>query len=318
MGPSVELLEFQALSRKLGTATATLLANQWTAGGLWEDRLWQASATAAAGQVRAVELADQYMTAQLGGSDAALQPRAFAGVASDGRSLPGLLRGASVAANQALAAEAPEAVVRAQLGMESQRTDAARRAAESWLRTVALTLTSDAVRAGLRAGMAVRNASGIRIASRPCCGRCAVLHGRFYSWRADFQRHPRCDCTFQLVRHGEDWQAPEEIPLDQIRGLSQADRQAIELGADRSAVINAQRGMQSVTSYGKTVKGTSEGMTKRGDAYKRLVRDRAQQLGLTEKQLAGRVDRLRPESILDQARDQEDAMRLLRLHGYIA
>ena len=295
----MEQAEFAAKSKRLSTSTAVLLAGQWDASGLWEDRLYQASAVLAAGQVRSAQLADEFAVSQMGAADVDLQPRAFAGVAPDGRSLPGLLRNAATVADAA-----PDAA-------------AARKAARQWLTMAALTVMADTSRAAMRSAMAVRNATGYRVANVPCCQRCAVLHGRFYHWRADFPRHPRCDCGFLPVAQGESVDPPDEIPLDQIRDLSKADREAIELGADRARVINAHRGMESVTSYGKPVKATSEGMTKRGDAYKRLVRDRAERLGLTEQQLAARTDRLRPESILAQAKDQEDAIRLLRLHGYM-
>lgn len=287
-----------ARTSAIGTATTALLSRRWRSGGLWEDKLQRAALVLTAGQVRAAELAETYAASQLGGTDLTPIPSAFGGVASDGRPLDTLLQGAAVAAN------------RAQQGQMD-------RAAEAWLKMAAMTQVADAARAALRSSMAVRDASGVRMASPPCCGRCAILQGRVYHWSAGFPRHPRCDCSYLPVQ-GDDWKAPEEIPLDQIRGLSKADRQAIELGADRGRVINAHRGMVVANVHGVTVKATSEGMTKRGLAYKRLVRDRAEKLGLTEKTLARRTARLRPESILDVATNQEDAIRLLKLHGYIA
>lgn len=275
-------LEFSGRLRSIGVATGTLLVSQWQARGLWSDKLTTAAALMAVGQARAATLADSYVVASLGGADATIVPDAFAGVASDGRPLNSLLVGAAIAANTA----------------KGDPDDAAR----AWLEMAAATQVADVGRVAMRAGMAVRDAGGVRIASTPCCGRCAVLHGRHYSWRAGFQRHPRCDCGYQLVT-GSDWEAPDEIPLDQIRGLSQADRKAIELGADRSRVINAHRGMYTTEIYGQRVKATFDSTARRSSAFP--ARDNPNTV------------RLRPESILQHATDHEDAIRLLTKYGYI-
>ena len=294
----MEPAEFIARTRAIGAGTATLLARRWDAGGLWADQAWQASLIVAAGQARAASVADAYVSSQVGGSDISLDPQAFAGVASDGRPLVTLMQGAAIAASGASGGEFP--LLRYSSLQEKQ--GAVDRAAKSWLQMMALTQVADVARAAMRTSMAVRNASGVRIASAPCCGRCAVLHGRFYSWRADFPRHPRCDCTYQPVK-GDDWEAPEEIPLDQIRGLSQADRKAIELGSDRNRVINAQRGMYTTEIHGQKVKATLDSTARRNSAFP--VRDNPNTV------------RLRPESILKYATDDADAIRLLAHFGYI-
>ena len=295
----MELPEYRALTAAVGTTAARQLARQWGKPGLWEDRIESAALLLTVGQLRAAELAEVYAASQLGAVDVAIDASAFAGVASDGRSLSGLLVGAQVAADSAASAEE------------------ARRAGSVWLQMATLTQIADAGRAALRTSMAVRDSGGVRVASPPCCGRCAVLNGRFYSWQAAFPRHPRCDCTYSLERRGDELEAPDDVPLDQIRGLSQADRRAIEMGADLNQVVNAHRGMTVANVHGVTVKATSEGMTKRGLAYKRMVRARAERLGIAEDAAARRTARLMPESILNLATDSEDAIRLLKLHGYI-
>lgn len=283
MARLVRPAEYMARTRAIGTATGLLLAQQWDRPGLWVDKLTTAAAMLAVGQTRAAGLADGYVSAAVGGSDSRIVAEAFGGVASDGRPLPSLLAGASVAAN-------------------AVEVDRAREVAKSWLLMVAMTQVADAARASLRSAMAVRDAAGVRVASQPCCGRCAVLNGRVYSWRADFQRHPRCDCTYQPARRGETPDVPE-VPLDQIRGLSQADRQAVEMGADLSRVVNAQRGMYSTRIYGQDVKATFDSTARRRSAFP--VRDHPNTV------------RLRPESILAHAKDPEDAARLLARFGYI-
>jgi hypothetical protein len=82
-----------------------------------------------------------------------------------------------------------------------------------------------------------------------------------------------------------------------VKGLSKADEQAIQDGADMSQVVNARRGM----SVAGGRKMTREGVTRRGFAGSRLQ---------------GR-QRLMPEELYRQAVNRDDAIRLLRLHGYL-
>ena len=97
-----------------------------------------------------------------------------------------------------------------------------------------------------------------------------------------------------------------------VRGLSKADTQAVRDGADLQAVVNAKRGggrrpagmTNAVTAeiFGRTVKATTEGTTRRGE-WRRKHPD----LPI----------RLRPQSVYEHARDRDDAVRLLRLYGYL-
>jgi hypothetical protein len=42
----------------------------------------------------------------------------------------------------------------------------------------------------------------VRRVNPPCCGRCAILAGRWYRYDSGFRRHPRCDCTLEPTSEG--------------------------------------------------------------------------------------------------------------------
>lgn len=149
----------------------------------------------------------------------------------------------------------------------------------------------------------------VRMLNPPSCPRCAILAGRIYRDLEEFQRHPGCDCVMVPVT---DWQdahdkglvssAQDLFDRGQLHGLSQADEQAIRDGADIAAVVNAHRGMLAADVFGRRVKATTAGTTKRS-AWRKAN--------------PTRLVRLRPESIYRFATDREDAIRLLKLYGYI-
>lgn len=149
----------------------------------------------------------------------------------------------------------------------------------------------------------------VRMLNAPSCARCTILAGRIYRDLDAFQRHPGCDCVMVPV---QDWQAAHDAGLvvdpntaferGDVRGLSKADSQAVTDGADLQKVVNATRGIVTVDTLGHRVKATTEGTTKRAS---------------WRRQHPSRLVRLRPESIYDFAKDREDAIRLLRLYGYI-
>ncbi len=83
---------------------------------------------------------------------------------------------------------------------------------------------------------------------------------------------------------------------EQDRVFTKAGAEAIRAGADIAKVVNARRGMQEATLFGRKVLATSEGATIRG----------------------ARAVRLMPETILrDAAGNRDEAVRLLKLHGYL-
>lgn len=142
----------------------------------------------------------------------------------------------------------------------------------------------------------------IREVTPPSCKDCALLNGRFYRWNEGFLRHPHCDCihrpiTLEDARYRE-IMGMDEVPLDQITGLTKAERAALEMGADLSQVVNAARGR-----YGDSY--TTEGTSKRG-AYTLL----------TEYGRAGR-ERLTPAAIINSAKTREEAIKGLQDYGYM-
>lgn len=157
----------------------------------------------------------------------------------------------------------------------------------------------------------------VRLLNPPSCARCTVLAGRIYRDLDAFQRHPLCDCVMVPV---QDWQDAHDKGLvsspkaafeaGQVRGLSKAEAQAISDGADMGRVINATRGTSApgitsayaTTLHGHKVKATYDATTKRSR---------------WRKANPTRLVRLRPESIYEFAKDREDAIRLLKLYGYI-
>lgn len=262
-------------------------------------------------QAEAASTADGYtraMLAQQGLADAPegiVAPSAFAGVASDGRDLASLLELSNIYALQQIGQGASPAQGLAIGGR--------------WLSQVVGTQVLDAGRLANGVAIASRpEVSGyVRMLTPPSCGRCAELAGKFYRWNAGFERHPRCDCLNVAVEN-QGWAKREGFLSDplqaivdgQVTGLSRADTKAIlEDGANVSQVINAHRGMSTAQVYGRDLKITTEGVTKRGLAYKRLKEQGGRY---------GKTPRLTPESIYKLAgNDRTEAIRLLRRFGYL-
>ena len=153
----------------------------------------------------------------------AVNPRAFAGFASDGRPLGSLLEGAKARAKM------------------SGSLDAGGR----WLDMAVHTQIADAGRGAAATAIAVRPGVGwVRMVNPPCCGPCAVLSGREYRYSQGFDRHPRCDCVHVPTTDtaGALDNLTTEPTLDQIKGLTEGERKALLEGGDLSRVINARRG----------------------------------------------------------------------------
>ena len=197
----------------------------------------------------------------------AVNPRAFAGFASDGRPLGSLLEGAKARAKM------------------SGSLDAGGR----WLDMAVHTQIADAGRGAAATAIAVRPGVGwVRMVNPPCCGPCAVLSGREYRYSQGFDRHPRCDCVHVPTTDtaGALDNLTTEPTLDQIKGLTEGERKALLEGGDLSRVINARRG----GGLGK--------------------------MSTTELAKRGRV-RLTPDGIFATAKDRDEALALLRTHGYV-
>lgn len=197
--------------------------------------------------------------------------------------------------------------------------------AETFLEHVASTILADTARAAEKAALATHGeAEGwVRMLNLPSCKRCIVQAGQFYRWNDGFERHPLCDCKHipaseaiagDLTLDADAYfHSLSREDQDQIFG--QADAEAIRLGADISQVVNAHRGMQVAQVFDKDVAITLEGTTRRGLANQALTTRRRNTGGTRE---AGAAPiRLMPETLLAQARDRDDATRLLALHGFI-
>lgn len=247
----------------------------------------------------------------------------LAGIASDGRTLSGL--------------------------MDYTRSDDV---TQSQFDLIVTTQLQDAARAAVVIAMATRpGVTGyVRMLNPPSCSRCAILAGKHFRKNQGFQRHPKCDCRHIPASEDTagdlrtDPQAyfdslPTRARLDELHPdltrkmrreagiysqediFTDAGAQAIRMGADPGRVVNARAGMYTAQIlrgngdrytalgrlerrdvFGRQVYTTTEGMTKRGAAYKARGRNYV---------------RLMPESILEIADDSADALRLLRAHGYI-
>jgi hypothetical protein len=203
-------------------------------------------------------------------------PEAFSGIASDGRPLDTLLG---------------ESVIRAKVARDngaaaSDALTAAGRALDMYVHTQ----IADAARGAASVAIAARPTVGwVRMVNPPCCGRCAVLAGKWFRYNQGFQRHPRCDC-----RHVP---APEDVAGDvgtspaalfsggHVKGLTSGQAKAITEGADPARVINASRKASGMTTTEAAVKGRR---------------------------------RLTPDGIYRMATTREGALQLLREHGYLA
>ncbi len=157
----------------------------------------------------------------------------------------------------------------------------------------------------------------VRMLNPPSCPRCVILAGRIYRDLDGFDRHPGDDCVMVPVEsweaaHDEGYVASPQEAFEKgyVRGLSKADAKAIGDGADMIQVVNATRGTSApgitaayqTDAFGHRVKATTYGTTKRA-AWRKAN--------------PSRLVRLRPESIYQIATDRDDAVRLLRVYGYI-
>lgn len=281
-----------------------------------------------------------------------LVPAAFAGVAGDGRPVETLLAQAVPYAGRSFTrkrdlSSAAEELERPDWmsdpvweSVERERTtrvaeDRARNIesaaaaalvdAGRWLEMAAATAVIDAARAAESAATTARpEVSGyVRMLNPPSCSRCVVLAGRFYRWNDGFRRHPLCDCRHipsSEALAGDMTVDPDAYfhslsPVEQDKVFTQAGAQAIRDGADLSQVVNARRGMEKAQVYGRQALITREGVTRRGQY--------GQSRGGFEKQRGRRYQaskhvRLMPESIYDAAAgDRDEAVRLLKLHGFV-
>lgn len=172
--------------------------------------------------------------------------------------------------------------------------------------------------------------SYVRGLTPPSCGRCVVLAGRPCG-SEPFERHPNCDCiaiptsktpNTAVTSANEYLDGLSDGQLAKTLG-SRANARAWRDGADLNQLVNAYRRSGSVSAaqlYGRNVKYTTEGMTKRGLASSRMIsagyaKDYVKKGGRYTK-----VDRprLMPETIYDIcARTGKDPRQMLYDYGWI-
>lgn len=343
----------QVIVRRAATKVQTVWRqiNRADISGSWQQLAPLLIAAVTEAQTEAAKLADPYLDdilAAEGAESAAagrVVPGALAGIASDGRPLLSLLYQPVIDWKMRMLAGQP---------ME----DAFRSSLASALRITA-TQVADAGRGATGVAMASRRTiqGYVRVVQPPACSRCVILAGVEYGWNRGFQRHPKCDCihlpTTLIARNqnrgrvGSDSFSPTTRPSSgspgfidpraYFNGLSRAEQErvfgeagarAIREGADMSQVVNARRGMQTMTAYGRQVRATTEGTTRRGAFYRlerarteertgtRFARDRIEaRRGLPRFEL--RTPRLMPEEIFQLAESRDDALRMLRRFGYL-
>jgi hypothetical protein len=240
------------------------------------------------GQHAAAVTADRYVAEVLveqgisPATEGRVDASALSGIAADGRPLESLLAQPGITAKWALS--------------QGSTLDRAMAAGNGLAQLIAHTQVADAGRVADQVALTSRrHATGYtRMVVGATCSRCIVLAGRWYRWNAGFNRHPKCDCIgIPAPENAEDLRTdPKRLfasmsAAEQDQAFGQAGAQAIRDGADMSRVVNARRGMQ-----------TADG---------RLYTTEA----------AGKRPRLMPEQIFRDARDRDDAIRLLKRHGYI-
>ncbi|MFF9279520.1 hypothetical protein [Streptomyces griseosporeus] len=317
----------RAIIEQIQKVWRTLSADQ-----IEDDLLGEAGATIAAaavsGQYSVADAAAAYIAAQMiaqGASplaDAAVLASAFTGLAPDGRGLESLLFLPAIGVRRRIAAGMPpdEAMIGGLLDMTMYTA----------------TAIADTARAADQVAMATTRScvAYIRVVELPACGRCIILAGQIYSRSEGFLRHPRCDCqTLPLAeKEWPDVPTPEQLfaRLDkeqQQRAFGVAGARAIRSGADIGQVVNARRGMDTATIYGRTLQVTHEGATRRsvygrsrdraGDQFDRFAGQRYGQATSTRYYRSARTPRLMPEEIFRIADDRDEELRLLRRYGYI-
>ena len=221
--------------------------------------------------------------------EAIVVPDSLVGVASDGRQLESLLM------------QPARTVERAR--QDGRRRREALDEGRVQLDMIVRTQVADASR--VASGLEVTSTPTmgyIRIASPTACSRCIILSGRWYRWSEGFLRHPRCQCTHApSARDDADnlVDSPMELfegmtPEQQDRTFGRAGAQAIRDGSDIYRVVNARLGLYTADVGGRQVLATRS----------------------ARKQVKRKI-RIMPEEIYRVARDREDALRLLRVNGFI-
>jgi hypothetical protein len=212
----------------------------------------------------------------------------LAGVASSGGDIEALLYGPVIAAKMSVG-QGLNAVMALQQ-------------ARGVLDGIMLTQVADAGRVATGTATVARpHVPGyVRMLVGPSCSRCVVQAGKRFKWNRGFLRHPRCDCV-HIPAVEDTYANPTTDPLGYFHSLTAADQesafgkagaQAIRDGADVGQVVNSRKGLATASQGGRKLSTTTQGTAKR-------------------------TLRLMPEQIYKDAASRDDAIRLLRLFGYM-
>ncbi len=313
----------------------------------WQAQLPEVATAVSGAQFAAAQTADTYLDGVLAGqgiplaAEGAVNARALAGVASDGRDLISLLYQPVIAALLGIQGGAPpmEALM---VGM-------------STLDMIVRTQVADAGRVADGIALTGRRGAGgyMRMVVGRTCSRCIILAGRWYRWNAGFDRHPCCDCVGipSAEAISGDLRLSPRAYFDSLSKAEQdtiftkAGARAIRDGANMNQIVNARRGarglntaggritaaearmlregrtvgrLRRTTVYGQELYITSEGVTTRGVAGRALGARRTGVRVPDSRYRSARAPRLMPESIYEIAgHDRAEAIRLLRRFGYI-
>jgi hypothetical protein len=173
-------------------------------------------------------------------------PEAFSGVASDGRPLDTLLG---------------ESVIRAKVARDngaaaSDALTAAGRALDLYVHTQ----VADAARGAASVAIAARPTVGwVRMVNPPCCGRCAVLAGKWFGGTTRGSNVTRAAtagmCPPRRTSRGCWHVAAALFDGGHVKGLTSGQAKAISEGADPGRVINATRKASGMTTTEAAVRG---------------------------------------------------------------
>lgn len=312
--------EFYATQQRVNAETRRLLARLWRRMGDDLDGSWRrlkpdVLTDLVIAQQEIAGRAERYVPRVLDQTnipdrpEGDVRPMRFVGYASDGRPLETLVDGAVVKTKQALQGGATTAAALSQGG--------------DWLQLMTALQIADVARQVVGVMTASRKNLGgtVRVLNPPSCQRCAILAGRFYRWSTGFERHPRCDCVNSPVpskayAEAEGFvQSPMEAYRNgEITDLTEAQRFAIDNGADIGRVVNATRGMSTTATKRSLVRKARRFGP--GGAPVPQVPDLL--AGLKFNQPTAAPELLTPEGIYQQAAgDRDEAIRLLRHWGFI-
>ncbi len=284
-------VEHYQLQQRISVAAAEDVTRMWSSMSDDFDTSWSAIATpafetVAAAQTAAASTGAAYVGQILAETDvnapavASVAPRAFGGVAPDGRQLSTLMQGATVRAKEAVAA-----------GLSPELALAA---AGGWLQGIVLDSVRAANRGAVAAGITVRpRVQGwVRMLNPPSCKFCITLAGKWFRWNEGFQSHTHCDCRHIPAQEA----AAGDLTVDpyayfrsidetaQNRLFGKADAQAIREGADIYRVVNVR----------------SRGLSTSRQARK-----------------FGTPSRMTVDDVYAAAKGRDDAIRLLSREGYV-